>query len=209
MSLLRLLTAGKSLVGSKSAESRYHLSRPGALPRFGGKKNPFRATSRPEAAQSAATAPGREEPQPAEPASPSPLPATPVEVEFPPEAAVVAGANGAHGADRAEAATVGPRAASATATGIGGSALAQCAGKLKSFFQMRRQKTPAPAVPRFSKPLIQGELSLERVRVVRNDLSDSDVEIVPARAPATPTLERTADGSWEKVTGRLFGAGKV
>lgn len=201
MSLLRLLTAGKSLVGSKNAEGRYHLSRPGALPRFGGKKNPFRATTRPEAAQSAAMAPGREEPEPAEVAGPVLLPESQAETEN--ETRAVAGAASVRSG--AEAASVAPR----NAVAIGGGALAQCAGKLKTWFGMRREKAPAPVVPRFAKPLVQGELSLERVRVVRNDLSDSDVEIVPARPVATPPLDQTAEGPLEKVTGRLFGAGKV
>jgi hypothetical protein len=59
-----------------------------------------------------------------------------------------------------------------------------------------------------AKRLVQSELSLDRVRVVRNDLSDSDVEIVPVK-PAAPVPEPEAEKTWEKVTGRLFGAGKV
>ncbi len=55
MSLLRLLAAGKSLVGLKRAPARYHLSRQGALPQFGGKENPFRATARPALSRAAAT----------------------------------------------------------------------------------------------------------------------------------------------------------
>lgn len=196
MSLLRLLTAGKSLVGSKNDESRYHLSRPGALPRFGGKKNPFRATTRPEAAQSAAPAPACEQDEPVEAVGPLPSSESLAASEVSPVSP------DASAAMPAAAAPIAPRAR-------GGGALAQCASKLKSFFQMRRQEAAAPVVPRFSKPLVQGELSLERVRVVRNDLSDSDVEIVPARLLATPTLDRTAEGPLGKITGRLFGAGKI
>jgi hypothetical protein len=57
--------------------------------------------------------------------------------------------------------------------------------------------------------MVQAELLLERVRVVRNDLSDSDVEIVPVKPQDPRAVEKQADGGWEKVTGRLFGAGKV
>ncbi len=46
MSLLRLLTAGKSLVGLGDYQSRY-VARDGLLPKFGSKKNPFRATTTP------------------------------------------------------------------------------------------------------------------------------------------------------------------
>src|SRR5258708_38325339 len=52
MSLLRLLTAGKSLVGLNKSEARYHLPGERALPEFGGKKNPFRATVMPEKVES-------------------------------------------------------------------------------------------------------------------------------------------------------------
>jgi len=48
MSLLRLLTTGKTLVGLKKPEHRYHLPGEAALPKFGGKKNPFRATVFPD-----------------------------------------------------------------------------------------------------------------------------------------------------------------
>jgi hypothetical protein len=65
--------------------------------------------------------------------------------------------------------------------------------------------------------MVQGELSLDRVKVVRNDLSDSDLEIVPAKQPsrsAVPAPELAATVSsppraWGRVTSRLFGAGKT
>jgi hypothetical protein len=47
MSLLRLLSAGKSLVGIQTAETRYRLTEHRMLPKFGGKKNPFRRTEAP------------------------------------------------------------------------------------------------------------------------------------------------------------------
>jgi hypothetical protein len=55
MSLLRLLTTGKSLVGLKKPENRYHLPGQTALPKFGGKKNPFRATVFPDKTETAET----------------------------------------------------------------------------------------------------------------------------------------------------------
>jgi hypothetical protein len=42
-------------------------------------------------------------------------------------------------------------------------------------------KSPAQAT---AQPVVQGELSLEKVKVVRNDLSDSDLELVAASQPA-------------------------
>src|SRR5690242_15668141 len=62
MSLLRLLTSGKSLVGLKKLEHRYHLPGDKALPTFGSKKNPFRATVFPEKSESSDSA-GAQPPQ--------------------------------------------------------------------------------------------------------------------------------------------------
>ena len=41
MSLMRLLSAGKSLVGLKDNASRYRMGNPGMFPKFGSGKNPF------------------------------------------------------------------------------------------------------------------------------------------------------------------------
>jgi hypothetical protein len=43
MSLVRLLAAGKSLVGLQDMESRYRMRRRNLLPKFGSSKNPFLA----------------------------------------------------------------------------------------------------------------------------------------------------------------------
>jgi hypothetical protein len=37
-----------------------------------------------------------------------------------------------------------------------------------------------PGIPRFGRATVQGELSLDRVRVVRNDLAHADLEVVRA-----------------------------
>src|SRR5467141_2933232 len=66
MSLVRLLTTGKSLVGMQDNLSRYRLTKQRLLPKFNSKKNPF--------------AP----PIKAEPAKPAPVPAP---VEAPPAVA--------------------------------------------------------------------------------------------------------------------------
>ena len=63
-------------------------------------------------------------------------------------------------------------------------------------------------------PVVQGELSLEKVKVVRNDLSDSDLELV---APGKPVGAATDGGVcglaqikrvklpfWSRVKARLF-----
>jgi hypothetical protein len=70
---------------------------------------------------------------------------------------------------------------------------------------------------------VQCEFSLETVRVVRNDLSDADVEVVAARSPSPnpeapkPATEpvvpeagptKPAVTAWGRVAEQMFGAGK-
>ena len=231
MSLLRLLTAGRCLVGSGNPETRYHLSRPGALPTFGAKKNPFRVTTRPEAAQAAAIVPASSASSTgempvhvteaagslatAEEELPPSAGGPPVSVE-PARAEVAEAANtkplatGTDGA-REDACPSGEKARNAEPSGS--HSFARYSGKLKSLLKLGRPGAAERTVPRFAKHMVQSELSLDRVRVVRNDLSDSDVEIVPvkpiAAAVQEPSSEKTSENTWEKVAGRLFGAGKV
>ena len=70
----------------------------------------------------------------------------------------------------------------------------------------RRQSVTAP---------VQGELRLDLVRPVRNDLSDADLEVVEARVPL-PAAQESAAGSsideshrflWSRLTARIFRAG--
>lgn len=64
------------------------------------------------------------------------------------------------------------------------------------------------------RPVVQGELSLDKVKVIRNDLSDSDLELVAAgkRAQkgnvfAVPgSAETTRLSLWARVKDRLFRA---
>lgn len=59
-----------------------------------------------------------------------------------------------------------------------------------------RRSSPGPvsnaAVPEGIRPAVQGELSLDRIKVMRNDLNDADVEIVPAKAAVKPKPEPPA-----------------
>ena len=83
----------------------------------------------------------------------------------------------------------------------------------------RHRGQPAkPIIPRFTKQPVQSELSLDKIKVVRNDLSDADLEVVTARQPAAPTISAPGPRSEEgtgvaqstlgRVTTRIFGAGK-
>src|ERR1035437_10191334 len=60
MSLLRLLTTGKSLVGLKDLESRYRLTTQRLLPQFGPTRNPFSSNGKSAPAQTEAQVPGDE-----------------------------------------------------------------------------------------------------------------------------------------------------
>ena len=91
--------------------------------------------------------------------------------------------------------------------------------KLRGLFARSGSKAAKSAIPRFPKPAVQGELSLERIQVVRNDLSDADLEIVPARPIATPATATPAPrlivkaegakSAWGRVTSRILGAGRT
>lgn len=68
----------------------------------------------------------------------------------------------------------------------------------------RPSPTPAPAVV----PTVQTELSLDTVKVVHNDLTEADVEVVPARSqtnrqPEVPMLPPARE-SWEFLGERMM-----
>jgi len=238
MSLLRLLRAGKSLVGRESA-GRYRFLDGPALPKFGSDKNPFRepvhTRQTPAVSESGAAIAA-----PQQSTSPEPFDAAPnqtvdcaqrtaaqehkpaakslpteqrsaMKPEVKPDAAPatkgVSSPKKAVAAATASVLTAGARAAAR---------LAQLNSKLNPVSWRTRAKGGARALPFTDKAMVQGELSLDRVKVVRNDLSDSDLEIVPAKkpsqvplpAPALATAEKSPEGAWGRMTGRLFGAGK-
>lgn len=176
MSMGRLLATGRSLIGAQNASSRYRMDKRARLPKFGSTKNPFAAAhSTPEVNQPVP-------PQPTNSAD-----AEPVVRATPPAA--------------------NPIPASAPAT-----RLRRAVRRLQEWYlevnPLPRLAGPArsafTAVPRPSGP-IQSELSLDTVRVVRNDLSDADLEIVPVkparRADAVPLPEENA---WSRLTTRIF-----
>ena len=52
---------------------------------------------------------------------------------------------------------------------------------------------------------MQTELSLDSVRVVHNDLSDVDVEVVPIKSRPIPSEAKPGKSSWGMLGERLFG----
>ena len=80
----------------------------------------------------------------------------------------------------------------------------------------RRSQAPGPvksAAPSGSPTALQGELSLDSVRVVRNDLSDTDFEVARSAAakPVSPVIAMTVEklepvgAAWNRLTARFFG----
>jgi len=57
---------------------------------------------------------------------------------------------------------------------------------------------------------MQVELSLDRVKVVHNDLSDTDVAIVPIKSRIAPEVEPalapdSGEDSWSRLGAKIFG----
>jgi hypothetical protein len=209
MNMLRLLTAGKSLVDVKDMESPYRLTSQRLLPQFGPVRNPFSSRAESSPAQTKARSLGDH------------------------------GGNGDAGEKRAIPSSGGESVAAlqsgvqdqALSTGASGhgltAALRLRAAMLMSGWRTRSSglldrphgKTAKPVIPRFTKPPVQGELSLDKIKVVRNDLCDADLEVVPARRSAAPasaapslrTGERAGvvESAWGRVTTRVFGAAKT
>ncbi len=69
------------------------------------------------------------------------------------------------------------------------------------FSQIGRAKLPA--IPRFGRSGVQGELSLDKVKVVRGDLAHADLEVVPVGSGGN----QAASPAWKNLTARIFGAG--
>lgn len=103
--------------------------------------------------------------------------------------------------------------------------VSQWGSKLSSLVSQKPKPTRS-AIPRFNGVPVQGELSLDNIKVVRNDLSDADLEVVakeavkPEPQKAEPSAqERKAEskrerlavlparGKWELVT-TMFSAAK-
>lgn len=79
-----------------------------------------------------------------------------------------------------------------------------------SFFKLRWFRTQ-----KSREELIQSELSLEKVRVLRNDLADSDLQLVLKRKKKTkPVFSSTQNNNglprqgWTELTARLFELGQ-
>lgn len=228
MSLGKLLTAGKSLVGLHDSNARYRLQK-GALPKFESSKNPFAA--RPPAGAPPAEADSEPELPKMTPAemkaakmkNTQALPVLAAEPKASPELAKPA--QNVTPVETTPVETVkAPEVVQAAEAVKPPEVVEGWVKKLNPlvWFSGRKPAEPKPSAPRGGKRHVQGELSLDNIKVMRNDLSDTDVEVVPAktRAPKNPPVEIQASGSaaamavpelppatsaWEYLGERLLG----
>ena len=178
MSVLKYLSAGKSLVGLKQTAVRYQMGAPGALPRFDSKRNPFRSRTVPTAPSSA--------PEPSESELPvKPLVAASTVVLVSSPAGVVNAVQPAPVvAAKAAESRIGLKNFARRLGSIGGKRIKSIGGLAGGLFQRAKSlsvwtRKPKAEVGRMAKAPVQGELSLDTVKVVRNDLTDADFEVVP------------------------------
>jgi hypothetical protein len=172
MSLVRLLTSGRSLVGGQSSPHRFRVNRHVALPKFNSAKNPFASEAQQQRAEARATA------------------------AFPTEAKSGRATN----APAPPAALRKPRAARAIEW------FGELGRKLSPFALLKRKpRAASTAEARAGAPAVQAELSLDAVRVLRNDLSDADGETIPP-LPKPATLRSATIGV---VTARAEAVGQA
>lgn len=197
MSMVRLLTAGKCLVGLKDSTARYRMANAKSLPKFESNKNPFRTTTRAPLAEAQQTLLLAPDPEPQTvPVQPKQTPST-VQVPAPDASPVVQkpASNSTPPVRRPQA---------QNGSGPGGATLAAPArlpakpargligrwtSALTGLFGKSLPARPLGTAKRGAARPVQGELSLDNVKVCCNDLSDSDVEVVavplaPPRAKA-------------------------
>ena len=188
MSLLRLLTTGKSLVGVSGEDSRYRLTSQRLLPQFGPARNPFSGRAKAEPAPAEARSWENQGGKGASvaKASDAHLRGKPVTVR---QSRVAPGVGSAKFEVRKLAGALWRRLVALLS---GGQA------KLRGLLARSGGKAAQPASPRFPKPPLQGELSLDRIKVVRNDLSDAVLELVPAKLPTVTAAPAPAPRAIEE-----------
>jgi hypothetical protein len=185
MNLGKLLAAGKSIMNGHS-DVYYRACKQGYLPKFGSPKNPFKT----------------------EPAQPEPEPAG-KETE---KSTVIAAPRAVRAAEPAIA--VAPPVANVAVIAKEIPPLPALREKKKTnwlspaaiFHRGPVKGEASPAALSGKMPsATQEELSLDSVKVVHNDLSDVDVEVVPIKSRPAPAEPQPAKKSWEALGEQLFG----
>jgi hypothetical protein len=222
MSLLKLLAAGKSLMGLKGASSRYEVSNQRLLPKFCARKNPFRASIHPQgkAEDVMQSSPNIVEEEP------SGVIETTTAADgnlAEPETGVAVGAEPVTEVTPAAAAPQKPVSVQrempfvAQVTRVRSWRIRIWEYLLARIPTLKR--SPQLRAPRLAP--VQRELCLDTVRVVRSDLTDCDVIPVapvhqaPARSgagrKAIQTLQRGTGAvmALERTAREIFGAQRV
>jgi len=194
MSLIKLLTTGNSLVGLKHTENRYRMSSRRLLPKFASRKNPFRPVQ-PDVSTQAES----------KPATQAPICAV-----------ATRDTKGEPAGSRmfrqgASLLRLGITMCRNLAVATLQSRWVSQLGSMLSRPVRNPKKSAAEPVP--VKPAMQEELSLDRITVVRNDLSDADLEVIAVKQPSAiqmPVLRAAAEvepaGSVdEPAAARVFG----
>lgn len=226
MSLLRLLATGKSLVGMPNTNSRYRMRPRNLLPKFGPGKNPFatpapgseppRVSAKPGAAKLETASLFESTDREAAALAPAPVePAKPV-IAKEPKTAPRQPAKAPAPVTASTPAKVEAKQAASPAPTVPSKKPARASTWIKKF-------NPISLLPpwrgegsrsRPARKAVQTELTLEKVRVVRNDLSDTDLEIVPGRlmglpsgaSPILPHTPSSEHGTWGRLTSKFMGA---
>ena len=210
MSLVRLLAAGKSLVGLNEPTECYRMTNLRAWPKFGSGRNPFREERKVERSPAPGGAPSQAAPKRGPenagaitssqqgltgtlPARLSPAAATSQDrdksvgpkVQSDPEVLRFGTPRNRQQTTALPGVPVKGSSPSVLVAGARGW-FNRWTSRLLGWTRRRAARPVRPMVPRFGKGPVQVELSLDRLRVVRNDLSDADLEVVPARRTTPP-----------------------
>jgi len=161
MKLGTLLAAGKSLALGRRGESPYRADKQIYLPKFGSPKNPFASANQPGGAT------------PPEEAAAAPV-KTPITVV-------------AAKTQKLPTFSPAPQAVNNRSAAVQKSAgPVQKPGRSLKWMSRLNPFASEPAFPatrgKNAKIAVQAELSLDAVKVLRNDLSDVDVEVVPLKS---------------------------
>jgi len=182
MKLGTLLAAGKSLALRRRGESPYRANKQFYLPKFGSPKNPFVSAN-----------------QPGEAISPEEAAAAPVKTPITVDAAKT---------QKLPTFSPAPRAANHRPTTVKKPALPN--QKPRRSLGWMGRLNPFGAGSAFTaarganaKIPVQAELSLDAVKVLRNDLSDVDIEVVPLKSRPADSVKAPGQEPEKKSWGLL------
>lgn len=228
MSLMRLLTAGSSLMGIKDRPGAYKMTQQNLLPKFGTEKYADRKTAAIEAAPQGAPVLRQEHAPKVQGLKPHYTPpvrgdlneetVTGSENILPQRAQMIAAELDRKNDPADERETQPPVRDELIAPASQVMAERKPRPALGIFRRWAEKRNPfrGKRPERRAVAPVQGELRLESIQVVRNDLRESDLEIVPAAKPLEADAAPAASGPgsaetrvvWQRVAARLFGAGR-